>query len=216
MNKFMGLALAPVILMSPLVLPAGHAASAPSRLVQSLRKTLRPSSRQGSTFSPYNFPQATRGDRFARRGLDLRVGIKGWRHFGKVIKRVAQEQKIDPYVLGAYVWIESGFDPNQDYSDNGKRALGLGSVQATDHPQRDPDELREPYVNLTLTAKEFRHKWRPQDMAGTVMDVWYPAWRKRVANGERIPVVHAPDVYVQALANRYYALQDIDRHMRMR
>ena len=89
-------------------------------------------------------------------------------------------------------------------------------MQATDHPRRSVEALKDPYLNLTITAKEFRHRWKPHDMAGTVMDVWYPSWRRRVAKGQRIPVVKTPGTYVQAIANRYYALQEIDRHMRHR
>ena len=201
MNKFWALAMAPVLLISPLAMPTGVAEA-------------QPSSRRGATDAGYNFPPATRGDRFARNGLSMKVGIRGWRRYGKLIKRVASEQRIDPYVLGAYVWVESAFDARQDYRANGKRALGLGSVQATDHRRYPVATLMDPYFNLTLTAKEFKSKWKPHDMSGTVMDVWYPAWRRLVAKGRRIPVVKSPSVYVQAIANRYYALQEIDRHLR--
>lgn len=171
--------------------------------------------RSGSILPTYNFPAATRGDRFARHGLQFKAGIRGWRRYGRMIKRVARAYDIDPYVLGAYVWVESGFNPHQDYSDDGCRAIGLGSVQATDHPGCTLATLQDPYTNLCLTAQEFSQKWTPHDMAGTVMDVWYPAWRRRLARGEGIPVVHTPDAYVQAIANRYYALREIDSHFRM-
>jgi hypothetical protein len=189
MNRFLGWVLAPMLALSPLAHPAQVAHA-------------KPVDRHGSLLNRYNFPSASRGDRFAKHGLNLKVGIKGWRRFGKTIKRVAHEQKIDPYVLGAYCWVESGFDPEQDYSNGDKRALGLGSVQATDHPGIDPDRLQEPYTNLTITAREFRRKWRPHDMFGTVMDVWYPAWR----SGRRIPNLGNAFGYMQLFSNRYFAL----------
>jgi soluble lytic murein transglycosylase-like protein len=201
MKPWWALALVPVLVLSPVTLPADFSDA-------------QAANRRGATAPRYNFPPASRGDRFARNGPDLRTGIKGWKRYGKLIKRVAAEQKIDPYVLGAYVWVESKFDPRQDYSANGKRALGLGSVQATDHRRHSAERLKDPYFNLTITAKEFRSRWKPHDMFGTVMDVWYPAWRRKAASGQRIPVVKTPKVYVQAIANRYYALKEIDRHLR--
>lgn len=205
---FLGLGMIPLLVLSPLVGPVGDALG---RELQPKRQVI---DRRGSSLPRYNFPAATRGDRFARRGLNLKVGIKGWRRYGGLIKRVAKFHGIDPYVLGAYVWLESEFNPKQDYVNGPKRALGLGSVQATDFPQFSVQQLQQPHLNLTLTAKEFRHKWNSRDMYGTVMDVWYPRWRKRVASGEKLPVVKTPGTYVQAIANRFYALQDIDRHLR--
>ena len=200
MHRFwLGLALAPAMLLCPLFPVSGIAAS-------------KPVDRHGSMLSRYNFPPASRGDRFAHR-LNLREGIKGWRHYGPLIKRVAKENRIDPYVLGAYVWVESSFNARQNYDNNDKTALGLGSVQATDHRKYTSKQLQEPYLNLTLTAREFKSKWHPHDMFATVMDVWYPAWRKRVARGMHIPVVRTPDSYVQAVANRYYALREIDERL---
>lgn len=205
---YLGLGMIPLLVMSPLVIPGGEAIG---REVQPKRQVL---DRRGSTVPRYNFPPASRGDRFARRGLNMKVGIQGWRRYGRLIKRVARTHQIDPFVLGAYVWVESEFDPNQDYTNGRKRALGLGSVQATDFRQYTPAQLKQPHLNLTLTAKEFAHKWNSRDMFGTVMDVWYPRWRQRMAAGERLPVVKTPHTYVQAIANRFYALQEIDRHLK--
>jgi hypothetical protein len=162
----------------------------------------------------YNFPPPSRGDRFARRGLDLRVGIRGWRRFGTLIKQTATSHGVDPFVVGAYIWVESEFDPKQDYVRGPKRAIGLGSVQATEHPRLTIAEMMEPRRNVELTVREFAEKWHPNDMRGTVMDVWYPAWRHMVARGRPLPVIRAPEVYVQAIANRYYALREIDQHLR--
>src|SRR5690242_1980172 len=55
----------------------------------------------------------------------LKYGQKGWARYGDLIKDVAARQHIDPYVLGAYVWNESNFNPNQDYSAGGMHAVGL-------------------------------------------------------------------------------------------
>lgn len=170
--------------------------------------------RAGSTAPRYNFPPPSRGDRFARRGLNLKVGIKGWRRFGGLIKRVADVHRIDPYVLGAYIWVESEFDDRQDYVRGPRRALGLGSVQAQDHRRYSAAQLMDPALNLDITAREFKAKWRPTDMFGTVMDVWYPAWRRLARQGEPLPVLKRPEVYVQAIANRYYALREIDQRLR--
>jgi len=119
---------------------------------------------------------------------------------------------VDPLVIGAYIWLESEFDPRQDFVRGKRRALGLGSVQAQDYPKYTRSQLLEPELNVKLTTAEFARKWRPQDMAGTVMDVWYPAWRRLVALGRPVPVIRSPEVYTQAIANRYYALQEIDAH----
>lgn len=170
--------------------------------------------RHGSTTPRYNFPPASRGDRFARKGLNLKVGIKGWRRFGGLIKRIAGTHRVDPYVLGAYIWVESEFDARQDYVRGPRRALGLGSVQAQDHRRYTADQLMDPSLNVDITAREFKAKWRPNDMFGTVMDVWYPAWRRLARRGEPLPVLKRPDVYVQAIANRYYALREIDQRLR--
>lgn len=202
MQRFIALALAPVLLAAPAALAASTATT--WQLAAS-------GDRRGSTLPRYNFPPPSRGDRFARHGLNLRVGLKGWRKYHRVIKQAASTAGIDPYVLGAYVWLESEFDPRQDYRKGDMRAVGLGSVQAQDHRRYSVSQLMDPALNLRLTASEFRAKWHPRDMAGTIMDVWYPAWRKRVAAGHRIPVVKTPGVYVQAIANRYYALQELDR-----
>lgn len=170
--------------------------------------------RAGSTAHRYNFPPASRGDRFARKGLNLKVGIKGWRRFGGLIKRIARVHHVDPFVLGAYIWVESEFDAHQDYVRGPRRALGLGSVQAQDHRRYTAAQLMDPDINVDLTAREFKAKWHPSDMFGTVMDVWYPAWRRLAKRGEPLPVLKRPDVYVQAIANRYYALREIDQHLR--
>lgn len=162
----------------------------------------------------YNFPPPSRGDRFARSGLNLAQGLRGWQRYGKVIKSIASTHRVDPFVIGAYVWLESGFDPNQDYRRGRLRALGLGSVQAGDYPQYRVGQLLEPTLNLKLTAKEFSNSWQPADMTGTVMDVWYPAWRTHARHGWVLPVVRTPQVYVQAIANRFYALKEIDKRLR--
>ncbi|HEY9722288.1 MAG TPA: hypothetical protein V6D47_09750 [Oscillatoriaceae cyanobacterium] len=213
LKRSLGTALAVFTLLVPLSTNTGvGSAAGPTPIARQHRQNL---DRSGSILPSYNFPAATRGDRFARHGLKFRAGIVGWRHYGRLIKRVARSYDIDPYVLGAYVWVESGFNAKQDYSHDGFRAIGLGSVQATDHPKCTLHTLQDPYTNLCLTAQEFSEKWTPHDMAGTVMDVWYPAWRRKLAHGEDIPVVQSPDVYVQAIANRYYALREIDSHFRM-
>lgn len=160
----------------------------------------------------YNFPPPSRGDRFARRGLNLRIGIRGWRRFGGLVKRHAEAYRVDPLVVGAYIWLESGFDPRQDYARGKRRALGLGSVQAQDYPRYTRSQLLDPDLNVQLTVAEFAQKWRPHDMVGTVMDVWYPAWRRLVALGRPVPVIKSPEVYTQAIANRYHALREIDAH----
>lgn len=201
MQRFIALAIAPVLLAAPAAIAADAAKSGAVAI----------GDRRGSSLPRYNFPPPSRGDRFARHGLDLKTGARGWRKYHKNIKRAAAQAGIDPYVLGAYVWLESEFNPRQNYARGDMRAIGLGSVQAQDHPGYSVADLMDPGLNLKLTAHEFRAKWRPHDMGGTIMDVWYPAWRRRVAAGERIPVVHTPGVYIQAIANRYYALQELDR-----
>lgn len=204
MNSFWkGLALAPVVVTTLLSVPAGVvAAEGPSRY--------------GSLGARYNFPAATRGDRFARSGISMRTGIRGWKRYGKLIKQTAAQERIDPYVLGAYVWVESRFDEKQNYKRGKAHAIGLGSVQAPDYRRYTIKQLMDPKLNLKLTAKEFRYRWKPNDMAGTVMDVWYPAWRRLQARGEAIPVIKTPETYVQAIANRYYALRDIDARVKTR
>jgi hypothetical protein len=198
---FGGWLLALVLLFAPLARPADVARA----------ETL---DRKGSIIPRYNFPPPSRGDRFARNGLNLKEGIKGWTRYGKIIKAVSKEQRVDPFVIGAYIWVESNFDPHQDYANETAHAIGLGSVQPADYHYRYSEaQLMDPWLNVTLTAKEFRQKWHAKDLAGTVMDVWYPAWRRRVAQGEHLPVVRYPHVYVQAVANRYYALQEIDRRL---
>jgi hypothetical protein len=191
------------LLFVPLPRPAGEAEA-------------QPQDRHGSVIPRkprYNFPPPSRGDRFARNGLDIKEGIKGWRRFGRLIKVVARDEGVDPFVLGAYVWVESNFNPRQDFANATHHAVGLGSVQPADYHWRYTErQLMDPWLNMILTAREFKAKWRPHDMFGTVMDVWYPRWR-RLGRGERIPVVRYPEVYVQAIANRYYALQEIDQHL---
>src|SRR5206468_843722 len=98
----------------------------------------------------------------------------------------------------------------QDFKKGKKRAIGLASVQANDHPGVSPKRLADPYVNLSLTAREFRQHWKTHDMASTVMDVWYPGWRARMAKKRSLPAVGSPKVYLQAIANRYQALRLID------
>lgn len=199
-----------LIASSFLFIPPAHSANGP------LPVSRHPgsASRAGSTVPRYNFPPASRGDRFARKGLNLKVGIKGWRRFGALIKRISRKHKVDPFVLGAYIWVESEFDDRQDYVRGPRRALGLGSVQAQDHRRYTAAQLFDPALNVDITAREFKAKWRPTDMFGTVMDVWYPAWRRLARRGEPLPVLKRPDVYVQAIANRYYALREIDQRLR--
>jgi hypothetical protein len=90
--------------------------------------------RRGSLGARYNFPPPSRGDRFARSGIDLKKGIQGWLRFGAIIKHVALEHHIDPYVLGAYVWVESDFNPRQNYANDDHQAIGLSSVQRAGSP----------------------------------------------------------------------------------
>jgi hypothetical protein len=203
-----------MLLTMVLAAPHALASTPPNRL--SAPQPLDRRGEVGSRHLPgYNFPPPSRGDRFARRGLNFRVGIRGWRRFGALIKDTARGHGVDPFVVGAYIWVESEFDPQQDYVRGPKRAIGLGSVQATEHPGISVAALMDPRRNVELTVREFADKWRPNDMRGTVMDVWYPAWRHVVAAGRPLPVIQAPEVYVQAIANRYYALREIDQHLRL-
>lgn len=202
-----GWALATAILFLPLAKPAGEALANPMDARGERWSQQGPHSR-------YNFPRASRGDRFAPKGLVTREGIKGWARYGSLIKDCAKQQGVDPYVVGAYIWLESGFDPKQDYANDTHHAIGLGSIQPGDYQYRYSEkQLMDPWLNAMLTAHEFKLNWHPHDIAGTVMDVWYPSWRKRAAQGQALPVVQAPEVYVQAIANRYYALREIDEHL---
>ena len=194
--------------------PIALASTPPSRSPLALASLDRRGETGDRRHPGYNFPPPSRGDRFARRGLNFRVGIRGWRRFGGLIKEASRARGVDPFVVGAYIWVESEFDPHQDYVRGAKRAIGLGSVQATEHPGESVEALMAPRRNVELTVREFADKWRPNDMGGTVMDVWYPAWRHLVASGRPVPVIREPGVYVQAIANRYYALREIDQHLR--
>ncbi len=145
-------------------------------------------------------------------GLSLKEAELGWAKYGPLIERVAIEQGIDPLILGAYVWTESNFDTRQDTRARGLVAVGLTSVQAQDHKrlggtleERVERLKRDPYLNLTLAAREFKSRWNPDDMFGTVMDVWYPAWRR---NG-RIPNLGTAYAYVQLFSNRYFLLMNV-------
>ncbi|MEB3329073.1 MAG: hypothetical protein VKQ33_07560 [Candidatus Sericytochromatia bacterium] len=208
------LGLGGMLLTLALAAPSALASTPASRPLPQQPPADRHGEARGRHQPGYNFPPPSRGDRFARRGLNLKVGIRGWRRFGPLIKKVARAHGVDPFVVGAYIWVESEFDPRQDYVRGPRRAIGLGSVQATDHPGLSVAALMEPRRNVELTVREFADKWRPNDMRGTVMDVWYPAWRRMVAVGRPLPVIRTPGVYVQAIANRYYALREIDQHLR--
>jgi hypothetical protein len=158
--------------------------------------------------TPYNLLSPGR-DRW---GVTTQEAIKGWKAFGGVIEEVALSLGLDPAILGAYVWTESNFDTNQYNASGGMIAVGLGSVQAQDYPsigaslsERVRMLQKDPRLNLRLTAKEFRSKWNPQDMFGTVMDVWYPAWR----NGRAIPHMGNAFGYMQLFSNRYFILLDL-------
>lgn len=166
-----------------------------------------------------NFDQITPYNMLApgkdRWGISPAHGIKGWQRWGSVIEEVAIAHGLDPAILGAYVWTESNFDTNQHYAARGLHAVGLGSVQAQDHPELGAtlDERvrllqRDPRLNLTITAREFKGRWNPQDMFGTVMDVWYPAWR----TGRQIPSLGNAFGYMQLFSNRYFMLLDILRN----
>ncbi|MNY03199.1 hypothetical protein D3C86_1358050 [compost metagenome] len=158
--------------------------------------------------TPYNLLTPAK-DRW---GLTAKEGMIGWQRYGALIEKVAIEQQIDPLILGAYVWTESNFDTNQDTRRRGLVAVGLTSVQAQDHPWLGADlEVRvarlkrDPHLNLTLAAREFKSRWKQEDMFGTVMDVWYPAWRK----GGRIPNLGTAYGYMQLFSNRYFLLMTI-------
>jgi hypothetical protein len=158
--------------------------------------------------TPYNLMSPGR-DRW---GVTTQEAIKGWKSFGGVIEEAALSLGLDPAILGAYVWTESNFDTNQYNASGGMIAVGLGSVQAQDYPniggslsERVRLLQQDPRLNLRLTAKEFKSKWNPQDMFGTVMDVWYPAWR----NGRAIPHMGNAFGYIQLFSNRYFILLDL-------
>jgi hypothetical protein len=211
-SSLCGLGVATFVVTSGLVAGACRSATpSPFTLFQAHGLVDTPATtpaRRGLRAPGYNFPVVSRGDRFAPRGLDPRPGYIGWHRFGPLIKVIAREQGIDPHVLGAYVWVESGFNPKQDYRRGKRRALGLGSVQAQDYRRYSLKELQDPALNLTLTAKEFRWRWHRNDVAGSVMDVWYPAWRN--LDGKPVPVIKSSAVYLQAIANRYEALCRFD------
>ncbi|MDB5099677.1 MAG: hypothetical protein JWM80_4098 [Cyanobacteria bacterium RYN_339] len=151
--------------------------------------------------TPYNL-LAPGHDRW---GVTTQEAIKGWSRFGRVIEQQALALNLDPAILGAYVWTESNFDAHQYNASGGMVAVGLGSVQAQDFPQFSVTQLQDPALNMKLTAKEFREKWNPQDMFGTVMDVWYPAWR----SGRAIPHMGNAFGYIQLFSNRYFILLDL-------
>lgn len=158
--------------------------------------------------TPYNLLNPAK-DRW---GLSAKEAEIGWQRFGPLIEQVAIEQGIDPLILGAYVWTESNFDARQDTRARGKIAVGLASIQAQDYAHlglpleaRVERLKRDPYLNLTLAAKEFKARWKPDDMFGTVMDVWYPAWRRK----GRIPNLGTAYAYVQLFSNRYFLLMNV-------
>lgn len=158
--------------------------------------------------TPYNL-MAPAKDRW---GLSPKQAIRGWNQYGGLIEEVAITHGLDPVILGAYVWTESNFDTNQYTAARGLHAVGLGSVQAQYFPQLGatmPERVRklqrDPKLNLTLTAREFKAKWNPQDMFGTVMDVWYPAWRR----GQKIPNLGNAFGYMQLYSNRYFLLLEL-------
>ena len=158
--------------------------------------------------TPYNL-MAPAKDRW---GLSAKEAIQGWSKYGSLIEEVAIAHGLDPVILGAYVWTESNFDTNQYTTARGLHAVGLGSVQAQYYPKLGatlPERVRrlqrDPKLNLTLTAQEFKAKWNPQDMFGTVMDVWYPAWRR----GKQIPNLGNAFGYMQLYSNRYFLLLEL-------
>lgn len=158
--------------------------------------------------TPYNL-LAPAKDRW---GLSPKEAIKGWTKYGSLIEEVAIAHGLDPVILGAYVWTESNFDTNQYTAARGLHAVGLGSVQAQYFPSLGatmPERVRrlqqDPKLNLTITAREFKAKWNPQDMFGTVMDVWYPAWRR----GGTIPNLGNAFGYMQLYSNRYFLLLEL-------
>lgn len=158
--------------------------------------------------TPYNL-LAPAKDRW---GLTAKEAIIGWSKYGSLIEEVAIAHGLDPVVLGAYIWTESNFDTNQYTAARGLHAVGLGSVQAQYFPSLGatmPERVRrlqqDPKLNLTITAREFKAKWNPQDMFGTVMDVWYPAWRR----GGAIPNLGNAFGYMQLYSNRYFMLLEL-------
>lgn len=181
----------------------------PASQVEPLYQTLEalPHKRHDE-LTPYNLLTPAK-DRW---GLTVKEGLIGWQRYGALIERVAIEQQIDPLILGAYVWTESNFDTQQDTRRRGLVAVGLTSVQAQDHAWLGKDLetrvarlKRDPHLNLTLAAREFKRSWKEDDMFGTVMDVWYPAWRR----GGRIPNLGTAYGYVQLFSNRYFLLMTI-------
>lgn len=158
--------------------------------------------------TPYNLLMPAH-DRW---GISTQEAVKGWSRFGQQIEEASLALGMDPAILGAYVWTESNFDANQYNASGGLIAVGLGSVQAQDYPslggsldERVKRLQKDTRLNLKLTAKEFRSKWNPQDMFGTVMDVWYPAWR----DGRAIPHMGNAFGYMQLFSNRYFVLLDM-------
>ncbi|HEY9854698.1 MAG TPA: hypothetical protein V6D05_03090 [Stenomitos sp.] len=164
--------------------------------------------KRNDELTPYNLLNPAK-DRW---GLTAKEAQLGWQKYGPIIEQVAIEQDIDPLILGAYVWTESNFDTRQDTRARGKVAVGLASIQAQDYAHlggaledRVERLKRDPYLNLTLAAKEFKAHWNPNDMFGTVMDVWYPAWRRQGA----IPNMGTAYAYVQLFSNRYFLLMTV-------
>jgi hypothetical protein len=158
--------------------------------------------------TPYNLLSPGK-DRW---GVSISEGLKGWKAYGPLIEEVAIAHGLDPAILGAYVWTESNFDTRQLNASGNLCAVGLGSVQAQDYPalggsmsERIRRLQTDPRLNLTLTAREFKSRWNPKDMFGTVMDVWYPAWRQ----GRRIPHLGDAFGYMQLFSNRYFLLLDM-------
>lgn len=158
--------------------------------------------------TPYNLLAPTR-DRW---GVSAQEAVRGWQRYGALIERAAIAHGLDPAVLGAYVWTESNFDARQLTEDDGLCAVGLGSVQAQDHPELGRTMAErihrlqdDPALNLDLTAAEFQAHWNPADMFSTVMDVWYPAWRA----GNHIPHLGDAFGYMQLFSNRYFLLLDL-------
>lgn len=157
--------------------------------------------------TPYNLMVPAR-DKW---GYTAKEGIRGWEQYRPFIEQAAIEVGIDPMILGAYIWTESNFNTYQDNREGGMIAIGLGSVQAQYHPELGPLATRvrrlkeDPLLNLRITAREFRGVWNSEDMFGTVMDVWYPAWRRR----RSIPHLKNAYGYMQLFSNRYFMLIQI-------
>ena len=181
----------------------------PARRVDVLYRTLLvlPHKNFGQ-LTPYNLLSPNE-DRW---GLSVQEGLIGWQKYGSLIEKVAIEQGIDPLILGAYVWTESDFDTYQYNRHGDMIAVGLASVQAQYHTDLGgslENTIRllqqNPYLNLTIEAKHFKACWNPQDMFGTIMDVWYPAWRKC----HQIPGLGTAYAYVQLFSNRYFLLMKI-------